>query len=153
MVAVEAAEAAAGNAYCCISGFACMHSFCFCSTSIDRIITENVGSVPTTTSIEWYVGLCQAKALIGIAYKQKPNYYFKPGTGWHYSNTNYVLAGQVAKKVYTKISGQHKSLAQIIRDFWLKPLGLSHTYYLPGKYPKNIMDRLLHGYDGKHDMT
>ncbi|MGH1556259.1 serine hydrolase domain-containing protein [Streptomyces sp. L7] len=35
--------------------------------------------------------------LVAIAMSHKPD--FAPGTSWHYSNTNYVLAGMVIQKV------------------------------------------------------
>ena len=44
---------------------------------------------------------------------------FPPGTRWEYSNTNYVLAGQIIEKV----SGQ--SLMALLRDHIFQPLGMS----------------------------
>jgi D-alanyl-D-alanine carboxypeptidase len=49
---------------------------------------------------------------------------FMPGTGMHYSNTNYVLAGKIAEKV-TSIS-----LAEQIQKRIFKPLQLNHSYYV-----------------------
>ncbi len=51
--------------------------------------------------------------------------YFKPGTGWHYSNTNYLVLGMLAERV------GEAPLAQQIRDRFLGPLGLRHTWYQP----------------------
>jgi D-alanyl-D-alanine carboxypeptidase len=47
--------------------------------------------------------------------------YFAPGTGYHYSNTNYVLLGMIVEKV----TG-HKIGEELDRRI-LKPLGLSNT--------------------------
>jgi D-alanyl-D-alanine carboxypeptidase len=63
--------------------------------------------------------------------------YFKPGTDYHYSSTNYVILGQVIEKV----TGQ--KLATLIRTKFLEPLGLSHTF-LQSEEP--ISGTLAHGY-------
>lgn len=60
-------------------------------------------------------------ALEALAYVGKS--YFKPGTGWHYSNTNYVILGLLAEKV------GGVPLAEQLRARFLTPLGLAHTYY------------------------
>ncbi|MEX1170833.1 MAG: serine hydrolase domain-containing protein [Chloroflexota bacterium] len=49
--------------------------------------------------------------------------YFEPGAGWHYSNTNYVVLGQVAEAV------GGAPLAEQLRTRFLAPLGLDHTHY------------------------
>ncbi len=51
--------------------------------------------------------------------------YFKPGTGWHYSNTNYLVLGLLAEAV------GGAPLADQIRARFLEPLGLGHTWYQP----------------------
>lgn len=61
--------------------------------------------------------------IVAMALKYRP--YFKPGEGWHYSNTNYVLAGMVIEKV-TGDTYAHQAEQRII-----KPLGLKHTSF-PG---------------------
>jgi D-alanyl-D-alanine carboxypeptidase len=48
---------------------------------------------------------------------------FAPGTGWEYSNTNYLLAGIIVEQV----SGI--SLDSFMRTYILQPLGLTHTYF------------------------
>ncbi|MEV8015211.1 serine hydrolase domain-containing protein [Streptomyces sp. NPDC086554] len=60
---------------------------------------------------------------VAIAMRHKPD--FKPGKGWNYSNTNYVLAGMIVEKV----TGE--SYADEIRRRVIEPLGLHHTS-LPG---------------------
>ncbi|MEO3791138.1 serine hydrolase domain-containing protein [Nonomuraea sp. B10E15] len=47
--------------------------------------------------------------------------YFPPGTGWHYSNTNYVLAGLIIEKV----TGH--TYAEEVERRVLRPLRLRHT--------------------------
>jgi D-alanyl-D-alanine carboxypeptidase len=56
-----------------------------------------------------------------LSYVGKP--YFKPGKGWHYSNTNYVVLGLLAES----IGGA--PLAEQLRVRFLAPLGLDHTHY------------------------
>lgn len=48
---------------------------------------------------------------------------FSAGTGWGYSNTNYILAGMVAQSV----TGQH--ISELIRSNILTPLQLDSTFY------------------------
>ncbi|MFG2496947.1 serine hydrolase domain-containing protein [Streptomyces sp. NPDC048441] len=57
--------------------------------------------------------------LTAIAMRHKPD--FDPGDGWNYSNTNYLLAGMIIKKV------TGKSYADEIDRRIIKPLGLTAT--------------------------
>lgn len=61
------------------------------------------------------------RTLIGWAVKQKP--YFPPGKGYRYSNTNYLILGQVIEAV-TK-----DSVADQIRKRLLVPFHLTQTSY------------------------
>ena len=63
--------------------------------------------------------------------------YFKPGTGWHYSNTNYLILGMVAERMGDAPLGEQ------IRDRFLEPLGLRHTWYQPTETPTSAV---AHGY-------
>ncbi|MFI6334551.1 serine hydrolase domain-containing protein [Streptomyces sp. NPDC050535] len=65
--------------------------------------------------------------LVAIAMTHKPD--FAPGTSWNYSNTNYVLAGMVIKRV------TGNSFASEITRRVIEPLGL-HATLVPGTYPK-----------------
>jgi len=49
--------------------------------------------------------------------------YGEPGTGWHYSNTNYLLLGMIIR---TAVGSES---ADLLRDRFLKPLGLDQTYF------------------------
>lgn len=79
-----------------------------------------------------------AAELIDLVVK-KPNY-FEPGKGWHYSNSNYVLAGMIIEAV------THTPFSDIIHDRLIRPLGLTNTYYASAKYDSIIMSRMAHGY-------
>jgi D-alanyl-D-alanine carboxypeptidase len=48
--------------------------------------------------------------------------YFKPGKGWHYSNTNYLILGVLAERL------GKASLEDQLRARFFEPLGLSHTF-------------------------
>ena len=58
--------------------------------------------------------------LVAMALAHEP--YFAPGAGWNYSNTNYVLIGQIIGKV------TGRSWDREVRDRILRPLHLRHTY-------------------------
>ncbi len=71
---------------------------------------------------------------------------FKPGYGWYYSNTNYALINKVIFSV-TGISIKEQIIARVI-----KPLKLSHTYYVDNISEDAIFDQkqkvlLMSGYD------
>lgn len=48
--------------------------------------------------------------------------HFPPGTGWYYTNTNYILLGLIIE------SATGSSLAEELRQRIMDPLGLEHTY-------------------------
>jgi D-alanyl-D-alanine carboxypeptidase len=48
--------------------------------------------------------------------------YFRPGKGWHYSNTNYLLLGLIAERV------DGRSLSAQLKARFFEPLGLDHTF-------------------------
>ncbi len=55
--------------------------------------------------------------------------YFSPGSKWDYSNTNYLLAGLIIKKV------RNEDFHTTVRDMILTPLGLGHTITFPAEQP------------------
>jgi D-alanyl-D-alanine carboxypeptidase len=65
--------------------------------------------------------------LVALAMKHKPD--FAPGARWGYSNTNYVLAGMIIRKV------TGRGWEQEVRRRILVPLGLRHTI-VPGADPE-----------------
>ena len=69
--------------------------------------------------------------------------YFEPGTGWHYSNTNYVLAGMVIEQV------THQSLHDVIDIRLVKPLHLKHTDYIIDRYSEERLQHMAHGYSDR----
>jgi D-alanyl-D-alanine carboxypeptidase len=69
--------------------------------------------------------------------------YFEPGRGYHYSNTNYILAGMIIQT----ITGKSVEDEMKIRLF--EPLKLSNTYYLSRAYSEDILQRMAHGYSDR----
>jgi D-alanyl-D-alanine carboxypeptidase len=69
-----------------------------------------------------------------IAIANKHDNYFAPGKGWHYSDTNYEIAGLIIEKV------TGNKLADEVRTRVIKPLGLSKTEFpttpeIAGEHP------------------
>ncbi|MEO6208171.1 MAG: serine hydrolase domain-containing protein [Candidatus Limnocylindrales bacterium] len=91
----------------------------------DAAIDELLLSKPDRTWTE-----ADALALAG-----KP--YFKPGAGWHYSNTNYLVLGMLAERV------ADAPLADQFRERFLTPLGLRSIYYQP---TETALQPAAHGY-------
>jgi D-alanyl-D-alanine carboxypeptidase len=67
----------------------------------------------------------------------KSRYAFAPGKGYWYSNTDYVLLGQVIEKA----TGQ--TVASLVRSEFLDPLGLTHTFL---QTQETAEGPLAHGY-------
>ena len=61
------------------------------------------------------------KELIAAAVSHPP--YFRPGTAWHYSNTNYVLLGLIIE------AATGRSLGDELRERLLQPLALGATSF------------------------
>jgi D-alanyl-D-alanine carboxypeptidase len=55
--------------------------------------------------------------------------YCRPGRCYHYSNTNYVILGEVAKAV------GGAPLSEQMREHFFDPLGMTHTVYQPAELP------------------
>ncbi len=60
--------------------------------------------------------------------------------GYHYSNTNYILAAMIAAKA------TGKPYADLVREMILVPHGLHATFYDAGTYPPELVARIAHGY-------
>lgn len=80
-----------------------------------------------------------AEELVAMAYPAAGND-LPVSTGYHYSNTNYILAGMVAEKA----SG--KAFRDLVHELVIEPFGLHSTFYESGPYPEAVIGRLAHGY-------
>lgn len=77
------------------------------------------------------------RELLNIGLSHPP--YFAPGKGWHYSNTNTVLVGQVLEKV------TRQPISAIYQRYIFAPLGLRYTIWplsadMPFPYAHGVTD-------------
>jgi len=75
-----------------------------------------------------------------VSYVKEEPTYFAPGKGYHYSNTNFVLASMIVQAV-TRVS-----MEDMLGELILKPLHLEDTHYIPTFYSEAILQRMAHGY-------
>lgn len=75
--------------------------------------------------------------LLAISFSNPP--YFPPGEGWEYSNTNYILLGQIIERL------THRPVEQALKDYVLTPLGMRHTL-LPPRTSASIPNPHPRGY-------
>ncbi len=61
-------------------------------------------------------------------------------SGYHYSNTNYNLAGMIAAKA------AGRSYRDLVHQMVIRTFGLDSTFYEDGTYPGAVIARLAHGY-------
>jgi D-alanyl-D-alanine carboxypeptidase len=90
-----------------------LHDY-FYDEDIDEALLADRARVWTTDDVLGYIG--------------KP--YFRPGKGWQYSNTNYVILGLLAEE----LAGE--PLSAQFRSEFLEPLGLDHTHYQAAEDPR-----------------
>ncbi len=75
-----------------------------------------------------------------LKFSLKHKNYFAPGTGWHYSDTDYTILGILIEA----ITGH--SVETEINNRILHPTHLKNTYYLSRSYPDFIRKKMAHGY-------
>lgn len=80
-----------------------------------------------------------AEELVRIVYPTSSNG-LPVTTGYHYSNTNYILASMIAERA----SG--KTFRDLVHELVIEPFGLHSTFYESGTYPETVLRRLAHGY-------
>ncbi|HET9573014.1 MAG TPA: serine hydrolase domain-containing protein, partial [Methyloceanibacter sp.] len=79
------------------------------------------------------------KELVAAAYPSATNQL--PATkGYHYCNTNYILAAMIAEKA------TGKSFRDLVHEMVIEPQGLNSTFYEASTYPESVTTRLSHGY-------
>jgi D-alanyl-D-alanine carboxypeptidase len=79
------------------------------------------------------------KELVDAAYPSPTNQ-LPVSKGYHYSNTNYILAGMIAEKA------TGKSFRDLVHEMVIEPHGLTSTFYEASTYPEPVIKRLSHGY-------
>jgi D-alanyl-D-alanine carboxypeptidase len=81
-----------------------------------------------------------AAELVNFAYPTGGPRDLPPDSGFHYSNTNYVLASMVAEKV------TGRRYRDLVQDWIIRAHGLQATFYEPDGYPAAVIRRLANGY-------
>lgn len=111
---------------------------------IDRAITVRQLLDHTSGLRDFYFGAGVDKALLSKpgriwdparSLKYLGKAYARPGTEWHYSNTNYLILGMLAERV------GGASIASQLQEQFFGPLGLDHTIYQSAMLPKGPMAR------------
>lgn len=87
----------------------------------------------TNSSKQWAY-----EEIIDLVRDNKPN--FRPGNGWNYSQTNYVLAGKIIEVV------TQNTLESELSQRILMLLHLKNTLYHPYAYEEEMLQRMAHGY-------
>jgi D-alanyl-D-alanine carboxypeptidase len=114
--------------------------------TVRRLLNMTSG-IPNYSETEWVSAVWSnepersltLKELADAAYPSPANQL--PVTkGYHYSNTNYVLAAMSAEKA----SGM--PFRDLVQKYVIAPHELTSTFYEPSHYPPSVMDRLSHGY-------
>jgi D-alanyl-D-alanine carboxypeptidase len=112
-----------------------------------RRLLDMTSGIPTYSETEWMsrawanepMRAFTVKELADAAYPSATNH-LPLSKGYHYSNTNYVLAGMIAEKA----SG--KSFRDLVQELVIEPHGLTSTFYEASTYPEAVIKRLSHGY-------
>jgi D-alanyl-D-alanine carboxypeptidase len=114
--------------------------------TIRRLLNMTSG-IPNYSETEWIseawakepTRAFTLKELVEAAYPSATNT-LPVSTGYHYSNTNYILAAMIAEKA------AGKSFRDLVHDLVIEPQGLTSTFYEASTYPEAVMNRLSHGY-------
>jgi len=79
--------------------------------------------------------------LVQAAYPT-PSNQLPVAAGYHYSNTNYILAGMIASRA------TGKTYRDLVHELVIEPAGLNSTFFENGANPDQVIARLAHGYFG-----
>ena len=114
--------------------------------TIRRLLNMTSG-IPNYSETEWMSEVWAKTPKRSLALKDLADAAYPNATnplpaskGYHYSNTNYVLAGMIAEKA----SG--KSFRDLVHALVIEPRGLTSTFYEASLYPQSVIGRLSHGY-------
>jgi D-alanyl-D-alanine carboxypeptidase len=114
--------------------------------TIRRLLNMTSG-IPNYSETEWMsrawaeepMRAFTLKELADAAYPSTGNS-LPVSKGYHYSNTNYVLAGMIAEKA------TGKAFRDLVYELLIEPHGLHSTFYEASVYPPEVRERLSHGY-------
>jgi D-alanyl-D-alanine carboxypeptidase len=114
--------------------------------TVRRLLNMTSG-IPNYSETEWMSRVWAKEPMRALSLKELADAAYPSATnqlpvseGYHYSNTNYVLAAMVAEKA----SG--KSFTDLVHKMVIGPFGLTSTFYEASTYPDPVIKRLSHGY-------
>ena len=114
--------------------------------TIHRLLDMTSG-IPNYSETEWMSRMwanepmraLTLQELVAAVYPSPANQ-FPASTGYHYCNTNYILAALIAEKA----SG--KPFRDLVHEMVIDPQGLNSTFYEASTYPESVTQRMSHGY-------
>ena len=116
------------------------------NVTIRRLLNMTSG-IPNYSEVKWISQIWATEPMRALTLKELVDAAYPSATnqlptrkGYHYSNTNYILAGMIAEKA----SG--KSFRDLVHELVIEPHGLTSTFYEASSYPKPVIKRLAHGY-------
>jgi D-alanyl-D-alanine carboxypeptidase len=114
--------------------------------TIRRLLNMTSG-IPNYSETEWISQIWANEPMRALTLKELADAAYPSATNqmpvskdYHYSNTNYILAGIIAEKA----SG--KSFRNLVHELVIEPHGLTSTFYEARTYPESVIKRLSHGY-------
>jgi D-alanyl-D-alanine carboxypeptidase len=112
-----------------------------------RRLLNMTSDIPNYSETEWMSQACEKDPMRAFTLKELADAAYPSATsqlpvskGYHYSNTNYVLAGVIAEKA------TGKSYRDLVHEMVIEPHGLTSTFYEASTYPEPVIKRLSHGY-------
>jgi D-alanyl-D-alanine carboxypeptidase len=114
--------------------------------TIHRLL-DMTSDIPNYSETEWMsrtwadepMRALTLKELVAAAYPSATNQ-LPASKGYHYCNTNYILAAMIAEKA------TGKSFRDLVHEMVIEPQGLTSTFYEASTYPESVTTRLSHGY-------
>jgi D-alanyl-D-alanine carboxypeptidase len=114
--------------------------------TIRRLLNMTSG-IPNYSETEWMSRVWAKEPMRALTLKELADPAYPSATnhlpvskGYHYSNTNYVLAAMIAENA----SG--KSFTDLVHQLVIEPFGLTSAFYEASTYPESVIKRLSHGY-------
>jgi D-alanyl-D-alanine carboxypeptidase len=112
-----------------------------------RRLLDMTSGIPNYSETEWMskawanepMRAFTLKELVDAAYPSATNE-LPVSTGYHYSNTNYILAALIAEKA------TGKAFRDLVHEMVIEPHGLNSTFYEASTYPEAVTTRMSHGY-------
>jgi len=108
------------------------------TVTIDHLLRHTSGIV-TSELIPANLGhraeSIRANDIVKNVFTYHPDLLYKPGTGYHYSNTGYIMLGLIAESV----SGKYMS--ELFAELFVTPLALTNTFYLDGSATPEFYSR------------